>query len=305
MKYIITGGFGFVGNEVCRQLLNSGNQVYILDNGNRRAPQIDDISAAQVVDVDITNSKMVEEAFRKINPQCVIHLAAIHYIPECNADPCRTIAVNVDGTQAILSAAAATSVERVILASSGAVYADSNDPLAEDMLVKPVDIYGCSKLMTEQLAELFHAQTGITTVTFRLFNVFGPRETNPHIIPEIINQLRKGNTLELGTIDTRRDFIFTEDVATGLIKFSTKPLKGHHIVNLASGNHASMRELISLIGELTQREIKIVQDPSRLRKADKLVQVADLTKLRSTLDWTPQMTLRKGLQKLLEFEKLI
>jgi UDP-glucose 4-epimerase len=304
MKYLITGGLGFVGNELTRQLIRQGHSVVIVDNRNRVAPSVDDLASVAVREVDITDAKATEAVFRDEKPERVVHLAAIHYIPECNKDPVRTLQVNVSGTQSVLSACAAAGVKQVTVTSSGAVYADSPLPLSEEMPIEPVDIYGVSKLMTEQLAALFHRQTGIPTVAFRLFNVFGPRETNAHIIPEVISQLRNSDVLKLGNIEPRRDFIFTEDVADGIIRLGNVTSKGLVITNLASGNHVSMRDLIELIGKIIGKKIAIETDPSRFRKADKMVQVANLERLVALTGWSPKVSLQEGLRKLLKFEGL-
>jgi UDP-glucose 4-epimerase len=290
MKYLITGGLGFVGNELSRQLMHQGHHVVIVDNRNRVAPSVDDLAKVVVREIDITDAKATTAAFLDEKPDRVVHLAAIHYIPECNSDPVRTLQVNVAGTQSVLSACAAAEVRQVTVASSGAVYADSPGPLSEDM--------------TEQLAALFHRQYGIPTVAFRLFNVFGPRETNPHIIPEVISQLRNGDVLKLGNVEPRRDFIFTEDAAEGIIRLGNIAGEKFIISNLASGNHVSMRDLIGMIGGILCRNIVIETDASRFRKADKMVQVANLDRLVALIGWRPQVDLQKGLEKLLRFEGL-
>ena len=119
------------------------------------------------------------------------------------------------------------------MASSGAIYGDSDDFLTEsESKIAPVDIYGLSKLFCEKISDLYKDHFPVTLV--RLFNVYGPRETNPHIIPEIINQLRLSNTLNLGNIDTFRDFIHVVDVAKNFIELVSNNLSGINIVNLGT-----------------------------------------------------------------------
>jgi len=305
MKYLVTGGLGFVGNELVRQLRRQQHEVAILDNRNRVAPRIEDLEDVPVLEVDITDTAGTQAAVRRVRPDFVIHLAAIHFIPECNAHPERTLRVNVEGTLAVLRAAHGAGARKVVAVSSGAVYADSPVALAESSLVAPVDIYGHSKKMAEDIAEWYHGSTGLPVIMVRLFNVFGPRETNAHIIPEIIGQLRSSSTLRLGNITPRRDFIFTEDAAEGLWRLVQAETAPFLRVNLASGSHASVRELIDHLGRLLGRAIQVETDPTRFRQADKAIQRSDIALLERLTGWRPRVTVEEGLRRLLRFESLL
>lgn len=302
---IITGGLGFIGNELARQLIAEGKEITILDNRNRIATRIEDLSGIRVVETDIANKDKVADLFREIKPSTVYHLAAIHYIPECNENPGRTLKVNVEGTQSILDAAAEVGVEKLVFASSGAVYADSPDLLTESSPIAPVDIYGWSKLFGENLCQLNYQMNGIPTVICRLFNNFGPRETNPHIIPEICNQLRSGNRLKLGNITTIRDYIHTSDCAKALIKLADNSDINWDVVNIATGTGFTVKEMIELIGDITGQNINIEMDTSRLRKVDKQAQVASIDHLKKLTGWEPEVDVKEGLLDLLKFEGLI
>jgi len=198
-------------------------------------------------------------------------------------------------------------VEHVVFASSGAVYADSPEPLSETADVRPVDIYAWSKLQAEQLCR-WHAETeGLRVTACRIFNNYGPRETNAHIIPEIIGQLRNGDTLHLGNVTPRRDYVHTSDTAQALRLLAGQTLEPgtFRVVNVATGQGASVEELIRTISQQLGRDIAIVRDPSRFRKADKEVQVADVSLLKSLTGWSRQMEFQDGLRALLEFEGLL
>jgi UDP-glucose 4-epimerase len=302
--HLVTGGLGFIGNELVRQL-KPNTEVAILDNRNRVAPRIDDLAAVPVHEVDLTDHTRVRSLIGDLKPEVVHHLAAIHFIPECNGDPERTLRINVEATQGLLRACAAAGVKHVLVASSGAVYADGPGALAETAEVAPVDIYGWSKLFTEQLCQWHAAQSGLKITAMRFFNNYGPRETNAHIIPEIIGQLRRGDVLQLGNIKPRRDYIHTTDTAQAMRRLAARPPETMRTVNVASGQHASVEELIAIMGELLGRRITVETDPARFRKADKLVQVADTRALETVLGWKPEVDFRTGLRSLLQFEGLL
>jgi UDP-glucose 4-epimerase len=306
-EYLVTGGTGFIGNELVRQLQEKGKAVAVLDNGSRVAPQIEDLRTVPLYQVDIVDHPRVMALLQELKPRVVFHLAAIHFIPECNANPERTLRVNVEATLGLLRASSGSGVEHMVFASSGAVYADSAEPLTESSPVRPVDIYAWTKLQAEQLCQ-WHAETeGLTVTACRVFNNYGPRETNAHIIPEIITQLRKGNTLHLGNISPRRDYVHTSDTARALELLADQGSGsgGFRVVNVASGQDASVQELIHVISRQLDREIAIVRDASRFRKADKEVQVADVSLLKSLTGWSRRVEFQEGLRDLLEFEGLL
>jgi UDP-glucose 4-epimerase len=302
---VVTGGLGFIGNELVRQLLRAGEEVVILDDRNRTAPDIGDLAEARIVEVDLTEHERVAAIVAGLKPKVVFHLAAIHFIPECNAHPERTLEVNVEATMGLLRACAAAEVEHFLLASSGAIYADSRLPLNEESLVGPVDIYGWSKWFAEELCRWHAAASGLKTTICRLCNTYGPRETNAHIVPEILGQLKQGRRLRLGNTKPRRDYIYTTDTAKSLRLLAKIPPPCCQTLNVARGEDASVDELIMLLSELLGEPITVEADYSRFRKADKLVQKADITRLRQLLSWQPEVSLRDGLRQLLEYEKLL
>jgi UDP-glucose 4-epimerase len=302
--YLVTGGLGFIGNELVRQLKEEVD-VAILDNRNRVAPRIEDLASVPVHEVDLTNHARVRTLIGDLKPEVVVHLAAIHFIPECNGDPERTLRINVEATQGLLRACSDLGVKHLLVASSGAVYADSPEPLTESSLVEPVDIYGLSKWFSEKLCGWHAQQRGLKITLLRLFNNYGPRETNPHIIPEIIQQLHQGDTLRLGNIKPRRDYIHTKDTAKAIRLLANRRPESITTVNIASGYHASVGELVEMTGELLGREIQVKTDPARFRKADKLIQVADIQLLETLTGWHPEIDLRLGLTDLLRFEGLL
>ena len=306
-EYLVTGGTGFIGNELVRQLIRSGKSVAMLDNCSRVAPQIEDLSGVHLHHVDLVDHQKVTSILRQVKPRVVFHLAAIHFIPECNANPERTLRVNVEATLGLLRACSSSGVEHVLFASSGAVYADSAEPLRETSPVQPVDIYGWSKLQAEQLCRWHAEAEGLRVTACRFFNNYGPRETNAHIIPEIIAQLRQGDTLRLGNVTPRRDYVHTSDTARALQLLAERNhgRGGFLVVNVASGQDASVEELIRIVSEQLGREIAIERDLSRFRKADKEVQVADVSLLTSLTGWSRQVDFEPGLRSLLAFEGLL
>jgi UDP-glucose 4-epimerase len=259
-----------------------------------------------VRDVNILDYAALKAAFTEARPEVVIHLAAIHYIPECNADPEGTLQINVTGTQTVLRAARETGVRRVVATYSGAVYADSPALLHEASPVGCVDIYAWSKWFCEELGA-WHAKPGEMEVAMvRLFNTYGPRETNHHIVPEIVAQLRRGPSLSLGNTSAVRDYIHVRDVARGFLAVAGATLPSAvETVNLCTGRGTSVDDIVRTMGELLGRPIPVSVDPARFRPVDKAVQVGDPARLTALSGWKPEIELRAGLEELLQFEGLL
>jgi UDP-glucose 4-epimerase len=299
-RVIVTGGCGFVGSRLVRKLIRDEvGEVMVVDDLSLGAPE--NLGPAQekvsLVECDIRDQEAVADAFAEFEANVVIHTAAIHFIPACDRDPKRCVDVNVGGTQSVLDASLKTGVESVVLVSTGAVYAPASSAHPDDGLIGPGDIYGLSKLFSEQLGELFHARTEIPVRVARLFNVFGPGETNPHLIPAIISQAEKSDELKLGNLSTQRDYIFVDDVAQGLIDLATTPLQqGLITCNLGAERAVDGTQIVETVARLMGRELSVVSDPKRMRASDRPLLLSDCSLAHSILGWSARCSLEDGLR---------
>ncbi len=274
------------------------DEVLVIDDLSVGSPgNLDDArDAVDLVECDIRDRDRVVEAFTEFRPDAVIHTAALHFIPACNRDPKACVDINVGGTQAVLDGAAATAPGAVVLVSSAAVYAPSEAAHPDDGEVGPTDVYGLSKLWTEQLGELFHARTRIPVRAARLFNVFGPGETNPHLIPAVLVQALRGDELRLGNLATSRDYIYVEDVARGLIALAGDGLGDDPLTcNLGAERAIDGNEIVAAVGRLLGRELRVLADPERMRPSDRPVLLSDCSRAHERLDWTARWGLEDGL----------
>ena len=295
MRALVTGGCGFVGASLCRQLSASGEEVIALDDLSLGAatalgPEV------RLVEADIRDPELAD-VVAELRPDVVFHLAAIHFIPACEADPARAVAVNVEGTQRVLDASAAAGAGAVLVISSAAVYAPSTEAHGENAELGPTDVYGHTKLWAEQLADLFHRRTGIHTAIARLFNVYGPGETNPHLIPTILRQAELGGELRLGNLSTRRSYVFLDDAVEALASLGAKAIgTSYAVANVGGSRDYDAGELVESIAGVLGRELTIRTDPSRLRRSDRPRLAADCSWAREELGWTPRTSLEAGLR---------
>ena len=303
-KVLVTGGAGFIGSSLVRRLLDRDYDVVVIDNLARGLQEnLPDHDRIEFVNGDITSTADLEAAMA-FGPTLVVHLAALHYIPYCNEHPGETVHVNVNGTQQVLNAASRYGkVEKLVFASTAAVYGPSDEPHAESESMAPIDIYGISKKHGEELVDFFHRQTGIPAVNARLFNVVGPRETNPHLLPDILDQLPATGPLQLGNLVPKRDYIYTDDVSDGLITLMECDLSSAS-VNIGSGTSYSASELVNAIAELIKTKLAIDSVAERQRTGDRPNLCADNTRLRG-LGWQCRNNLADSLEKTLRHYELL
>lgn len=302
MKTLITGAAGFIGSAIVPALKEDGHEIFVLDNlsfGNR---EFIDIPDSKFYLVDIRDEKKVDEIVKKIQPEIVVHLAAIHFIPYCNEHPFEAADTNIRGTMNILKACRnIPNLKKFFFASTAAVYPIADVAVGETYELHPLDIYGISKLTGEHLCKKFYLESGIDTIVCRFFNAFGPNETNPHLIPEIEKQLREGlRTIRLGNLTPRRDFIHTYDMASAVRELLKMNNIGYDTFNLGRGIEYSVVEIVEAFGKELKEEVKIEVDSARVRKVEREHLLADVSKLKKVTGWEPQWGIDEGIRNLIE-----
>ena len=291
MSALVTGACGFVGSRLVARLAEAGEDVVALDDLS--VGSTDSLPpGVKLAQADVRDTGTVTELIAAHRPTTVFHLAAIHFVPACNADPPAALSVNVVGTQSLLTALERAHLpDALVLASTGAVYEPSIAAHHETSPVGPDDVYGYSKLWSEQAVRLWERRTGVACGVARLFNVVGPGETNPHLVPEILAQAAAGDTLRLGNLDSRRDFVYVDDVVSGL-----HGLAGHAAtVNLGSGKAVDGHTIVEELGGVLGRTLTAVADPERLRPSDRPVLLSDPSAARDLLGWSADTSLRDAL----------
>lgn len=306
-RILITGGAGFIGSALSAHLQAQGREVFVLDDlsfGRRHLAGVDD---AHFFQVDIRDRAGTQRVLEHVAPSQVLHLAAIHFIPYCNAHPVEAADINIMGTLSVLDACAAVdAVRKVFVASTAAVYPIADGAMAEDHPTGPLDIYGMTKLATERLANEFHLRTGVPVVVGRFFNAFGPNETNPHLIPEVQRQVLNGaRTLRLGNLDPKRDFIHTEDMSRAMSALLDTDLEGCEVFNIGRGIEYSVREIVLAFERQLGEPLAIEVDPERVRKVERMHLLADVSKLKQLTGWEPRWGIDEGVATLLKEEPTV
>jgi UDP-glucose 4-epimerase len=188
--------------------------------------------------------------------------------------------------------------EWFLFASSAAVYPPVSEPLTEDMY-GPIDIYGKTKLIGEDLVRLYRKNNAIIA---RIFNVYGPNDTNPHVIPEIINQVKRGRRkIELGNLGPKRDYIHVNDICEAIIALLKHGKSG--IYNIGTGKEYSVKDIVDLVSKILGKELQVVQVKERIRKVERMHLLADINKIYDETGWKPEIELKEGLKRLINHVK--
>ena len=304
MRVMVTGGAGFIGSCLVNELLLNDIDVLVFDNFSTGKKEFLPIphQGLKIVEGDIVDHPQLLQAAQAWQPDVVVHLAALHYIPYCNKHCRETIRVNVEGLQSVLEVCRACNVARIVFASSAAVYAISDEANQESNPPDPIDIYGLSKWFGERLLWQFHQETGVSCLAAPLFNVYGINETNPHVIPAILEQVEQAKDIELGNVEACRDFIFVRDVALALLALVNAESQPFGIFNVGSGREYSIRDVVAVCEGIVQRPLSIQTVESRQRKQERWHLWADISHIKETIGWQPQYDLRTGLAETMSLD---
>jgi nucleoside-diphosphate-sugar epimerase len=162
--------------------------------------------------------------------------------------------------------------------------------------------YAVSKLAADRLCFVFHYEHNIPVIILRPFNCYGPRETQPYVIPEIVSQLSRGNVVKLGNVNAKRDFTYVEDIAKGAVNVMEAEIPDGEIINLGSNKTYSIKEIAYLVGNLIgYDDIKIEIENLRLRPRDVTLLQCDYSKAKTYINWEPEVDIREGLKRTIEW----
>lgn len=300
-RILVTGGAGFIGSALLAELGRAGHDLAVVDDLSFGRRELVDLPDERFHELDVLDREGLAAVFLKERPEWVVHLAAVHFIPYCNEHPVESATINVQGTLNVLDLAQATGVEKLFFASTAAVYPIRDEPLDEETPTGPMDIYGLTKLAGERFCNELHLMSGIPVVVCRFFNAFGPNETNPHLIPEIQRQVNSGlRTIRLGNLTPKRDFIHTHDMARAVRMLLEQHEQGIETYNLGRGIEYSVTEVVEAFERALGEKIQVEQDPSRMRKVERMHLLADVSKLERTTGWKAEWDLDRGVRTLVE-----
>jgi UDP-glucose 4-epimerase len=304
---LVTGGAGYIGSHTVRALRAAGREVLVLDNlGNGHEAAV---LGAPLVVGDIDDGMLVEKLVAEYDIDACIHFAALKAVGESMDQPARYFRNNVSGSLTLLDALERAGVERFVFSSSAAVYGTpERNPIDETVALHPESVYGETKLMVERMLEWFGATGSMRSVSLRYFNAAGAADdgtigedftNSQNLVPVLMKAvLGKRPPLQLFGSDyptadgtAIRDYVHVEDLATGHVLALEHLERGGvtTAINLGTGHGSSVQEVLDAVARASGRELPVVRAPRRA--GDPVALVADNTRARDILGWTPQRTL--------------
>ena len=305
MKFLVTGGAGFIGSHVCERLLQMDHAVWALDDLNPfydPALKERNLSALQALNRrftfvrgDVTNRQSLDDLLGSVRFDQVIHLAARAGVRPSLEGPALYQRVNVEGTVNLLEAARLNGVKKITIASSSSVYGvNATVPFTEsDPVFSPISPYAASKLAGEALGHVYHHLYGLDVVMLRFFTVYGPRQRPDLAIHKFARLISRGKPIPVfGDGSTARDYTYVSDTVDGVIAVTQKEF-GWEIFNLGESRTVPLSRLIELLEESLGQ--KAIVDRRPPQPGDVPITFANIDKARSRLGYSPRVTIEQGI----------
>jgi nucleoside-diphosphate-sugar epimerase len=305
MRYLVTGGAGFIGSNIVDELVRRGHDVAVLDdlssgkriNLEQVAGKVD-LRVGSITDLD-TIQKACEGA------DYVIHLAARTSVPRSVKDPIESNRINIDGTLNVLMAARDAKVRRLVFAASSSAYGETPVlPKVETMPPAPISPYGVTKYVGELYAQVFGRVYGLENACVRYFNVFGPRQDPTSQYSGVLSRfmlavLEGKKPVIYGDGEQSRDFTFIENVVDETLRACEAPDASGRVFNGGTGSRITLNQVIGLLAKISGQPIEAVYDPPR--NGDIRDSQADISLARRVLGYEPKVQFEEGLRRTWEW----
>jgi nucleoside-diphosphate-sugar epimerase len=308
--YLVTGGAGFIGSHIAARLLKLGEKVRVLDNlSTGRKSNLDAVRAEapdgafEWLEGDLRSLATCRQACEGVD--YALHQAALASVERSIRNPVESTEVNVGGLVNLLTAAKEKGVRRVVTASSSSVYGDTPTlPKREDMEPHPLSPYAASKLAGEHFAWVYEKSLGLSTVSMRYFNVFGPRQDPKSeyaaVIPRFVTALLKGERpIVFGDGGQTRDFTYIDNVVQANLDACARTEAGGESINIAAGEQNSLLQLLDQIGSVL--DVKPNPEFRPARAGDVRHSYADVSKAKRVLGYAPAVGFREGLARTIAY----
>ncbi len=297
MRVLVTGAGGFVGGHLIDHLTSCGDSVLAgIAIGDQSKPKVES------VEFDITDYNKTLSIVNDYSPNVIYHLAGISFVPQAESDFPLALSVNVAGTHNLVRSAHLLSRNiRFIFVSSAEVYGKllpSQIPVKEAQPVSPANNYSLSKAMAEMVVKRYASSGSISAVILRPFNHIGPGQNDQFVTASFASQLAKIKigkaepVIQVGNLSPQRDFSDVRDIVKA---YRLAALHGQGIYNLGSGKPIAIQEILDTLIKISELNVKVEQDPSRMRSAEVQTLYADISKAKKELLWEPSISLKETL----------
>src|SRR5215472_2402856 len=300
MRYLVTGGAGFIGSSTVDELVQRGHSVVVLDDfsAGKEENLAEVRNKITFIKGSITDIEVVRRAMHEA--EFVLHLAARTSVPRSVKDPLETNRINVEGTLNVLVAAKEMKVKRVVYAASSAAYGETPTlPKAETMQPEPISPYGVTKYVGELYGQAFLKCYGLETVSLRYFNIFGPRQdpSSPYsgVLAKFCTAfLEDKQPVVFGDGEQTRDFTFVDNAVHANLLACEAPNVAGKVFNVRCGDRISLNQVLATLRKISGKALEAKYDPPR--EGDIRDSQADVSQARKLLGYEPQVGFEQGLQ---------
>ena len=301
MRFLVTGGAGFIGAALANRLATDGHEVLVLDdlsNGERERLH----PSVLFTRGDVNDIPRLWSQLHDVD--CVYHMAARVSVAESLLYPTDYNRTNVGGTVSLMEAMRDAGVQRVVLASSGAVYGKQHEqPVHENDTPNPDSPYAVSKLAAEEYVRTIGRIWGIETVALRIFNAYGPGQPLPvshaPVVPRFLQQTLSGGSVVLfGDGSQTRDFVYISDVVSALVAAATATEVDEKVINVGSGSETSINALVDTIELVTGKRVNRIYNSNKTPGVPRLD--AEISRAQTLLGYRPMVSLRDGIGRMLQ-----
>ncbi|MDP9146173.1 MAG: SDR family oxidoreductase [Acidobacteriota bacterium] len=305
MRYLVTGGAGFIGSNTVEALVRRGHSVVVLDDlsGGKEENLAEVRNKITFIKGTITDIEIIRKAIYEAD--YVIHLAARTSVPFSMKDPIETNRINIDGTLNVLVAARDAKVKRFVFAASSSAYGETPTlPKVETMDPQPISPYGVSKYVGELYAQTFGRCFGLENVCLRYFNIFGPRQDPSSQYSGVLAKfcsafLEETQPVIYGDGFQSRDFTYVENAVQANLLACEAPGVSGKVFNVGTGQRITLNEIVEVLGQISGKPLTARHDPPR--DGDIRDSQADIRKAREFLGYEPAVGLEEGLQRTFEW----
>ncbi|PEA89719.1 NAD-dependent epimerase/dehydratase family protein [Bacillus thuringiensis] len=301
--FLITGGYGFIGSHLARRLLNLQARIVLFIRTPSNFWRLKDIiKNIETYEIDIRDRKQVQDAIKKVNPDYIFHLAA-YGVNSAHTDYMHAIETNIIGTCNIIQAAKLVNCKKIINFGSSSEYGNKMEPIHENMLLTPVDIYGSTKAAATILAHQIASENSINLITLRPFGIFGESEEPHKIFSYIILQVLQNKDVNLTFCNQLRDYCYIENIIDACILAVENTTVQNEIFNIGSGTIYPLKHYVELLFKhlKTNSRPNYGAIPSRMN--ERWVPEADVQKIKNSLSWEPRINIEEGIIKTVNWYK--
>lgn len=301
MRYLVTGGAGFIGSNTADELVRRGHSVVVLDDlsAGKEENLAECRNKITFIKGSITDIELVRKAMH--DAEYVLHLAARTSVPRSVKDPIETNRINIDGTLNVLVAAKELKVKRVVFAASSSAYGETPTlPKLETMQPQPISPYGVTKYVGELYGQTFGRCYGLENVSLRYFNIFGPRQdpSSPYsgVLAKFCTAfLEETQPVVFGDGEQTRDFTYVDNAVQANLLACEAPNVSGEVFNVGCGGRVSLNEVLRSLAKISGKPLEAKYDPPR--EGDIRDSQADISQAKEFLNYDPQVGFEEGLTR--------